>query len=207
MSDYFDYSSDDTEDDDQYGDKAFENNQYDEDDFYHSDDQYSGRNQLSDYVSEGTNQTDSEEESFNSNVVDSPGGRTELWKPIVPKEFMPDVDATYQSLEEAVEMYKLYANKAGFGVRLNTVMRFGDKTIKKRYLVCNKMGKIPNISTNTLDPEVLADFLKNIDFRKRFTKLVSNVYIEPEVFESWWKLLMRKFKLQDKRWFKDMYRD
>ncbi|CAI9294215.1 unnamed protein product [Lactuca saligna] len=65
----------------------------------------------------GTNRTDYEEESFNSNVVDSPGGKTKLWKPIVPKEFMPDVDATYQSLEEAVEMYKLYADKAGFGVR------------------------------------------------------------------------------------------
>ncbi|CAH1449694.1 unnamed protein product [Lactuca virosa] len=113
MSDCFDYSSDDTEHDDHYGDEAFDNNQYDEDDFYHSDDQYSGRIQLSDNASEGTNRTDSEEELFNSNVVDSPSGKTKLWKPIVPKEFMPDVDAIYQSLEEAVEMYKLYADKAG----------------------------------------------------------------------------------------------
>ncbi|CAI9297320.1 unnamed protein product [Lactuca saligna] len=45
---------DDTEDDDQYGDEAFENNQCDEDDFYHSDDHYSGKNQLSDYASEGS---------------------------------------------------------------------------------------------------------------------------------------------------------
>ncbi|CAI9296532.1 unnamed protein product [Lactuca saligna] len=58
-----------------------------------------------------------------------------------------------------------------------------------------------------LQAKVSADFLKNTDFRKRFTKLVWNVYIEPEVFESRSKLLMRKFKLQDKRWFKDMYRD
>ncbi|XP_052626055.1 protein FAR1-RELATED SEQUENCE 5-like [Lactuca sativa] len=58
-----------------------------------------------------------------------------------------------------------------------------------------------------LPAKVSADFLKNTDFRKRFTKLVWNVYIEPEVFESRWKLLIRKFKLQDKRWFKDMYRD
>ena len=42
MSDCFDYSSDDTEHDDQYGDEAFDNNQYDVDDFYHSDDQYNG---------------------------------------------------------------------------------------------------------------------------------------------------------------------
>nr|KAJ0204763.1 hypothetical protein LSAT_V11C500257010 [Lactuca sativa] len=58
-----------------------------------------------------------------------------------------------------------------------------------------------------LQAKVSVDFLENTDFRKRFTKLVWNVYIEPEVFESRWKLLMRKFKLQDKRWFKDMYRD
>nr|KAJ0225727.1 hypothetical protein LSAT_V11C100031950 [Lactuca sativa] len=58
-----------------------------------------------------------------------------------------------------------------------------------------------------LQAKVSTDFLKNTDFRKRFTKLVWNVYIEPEVFESRWKLLMRKFKLQEKRWFKDMYRD
>ncbi|KAL7608051.1 hypothetical protein Lser_V15G13993 [Lactuca serriola] len=183
MSDCFDYSSDDTEHDDQYGDEAFNNNQYDEDDFYHLDDQYSGRIQLSDYASEGnnstsfkdrscitisiecTNRTDSEEESFNSNVVDSPDEKTKLWKPIVPKEFMPDVDATYQSLEEAVEMYKLYADKAGFGVRLNTVTSFGDKTIKKRYVVCNKMGKIPNRSTDTLDPEGTGRNKRNSNFR------------------------------------------
>ncbi|CAI9267954.1 unnamed protein product [Lactuca saligna] len=48
----FDYSSDDTEDEDQYGDEALNYNEYDDDDFYHSDDQYSGRNQLSDYASE-----------------------------------------------------------------------------------------------------------------------------------------------------------
>nr|KAJ0211162.1 hypothetical protein LSAT_V11C400207320 [Lactuca sativa] len=157
--------SDDTEDDDQYGEEEINCNEYDDDDFYNSDDQYNGRNQLSDYASEGTNRTDSEEESFNSNVVDSLGGKTKLWKPIVPKDFMPDVDAIYQSLEEAVEMYKLYADKACFGVRLNTVTRFGDKTIKKRYVVCNKMGKIPNRSTDTLDPEGSGRNKRNSNFK------------------------------------------
>ncbi|XP_023740620.2 protein FAR1-RELATED SEQUENCE 5-like [Lactuca sativa] len=165
MSDCFDYSSDDTEDDDQYREEEINCNEYDDDDFYNSDDQYNGRNQLSDYASEGTNRTDSEEESFNSNVVDLPGGKTKLWKPIVPKDFMPYVDAIYQSLEEAVEMYKLYADKAGFGVRLNTVTRFGDKTIKKRYVVCNKMGKIPNRSTDTLDPEGSGRNKRNSNFK------------------------------------------
>ncbi|CAI9268703.1 unnamed protein product [Lactuca saligna] len=165
MSDCFDYSSDDTEHDDQYGEEDVNCNEYDDDDFYKSDDQFDGRNPISDYASEGTNRTDSEEESFNSNVGYSPGGKTKLWKPIVPKDFMPDVDAIYQSLEEAVEMYKLYADKAGFGVRLNTVTRFGDKTIKKRYVVCNKMGKIPNRSTDTLDPEGSGRNKRNSNFK------------------------------------------
>nr|KAJ0191039.1 hypothetical protein LSAT_V11C800426030 [Lactuca sativa] len=112
-----------------------------------------------------TNRTDFEEESFNSNVVDSPGGKTKLWKPIVPKEFMSDVDATYQSLKETVEMYKLYVDKTGFGVSLNTVTRFSDKTIKKRYVVCNKMGKIPNRSTDTLDPDRTGRNKRNSNFR------------------------------------------
>ncbi|CAI9293444.1 unnamed protein product [Lactuca saligna] len=137
MSDCFDYISDDTEDDDQYGEEAINCNEYDDDDFYNSDDQYSGRNQLSDYASEGTNQTNSEEESFNSNVVDSPGGKTKLWKPIVPKDVMPDVDGIYQSLEEAVEMYKLYADKTGFSVR----------------------------STDTLDPEGSGRNKRNSNFK------------------------------------------
>ncbi|CAI9274811.1 unnamed protein product [Lactuca saligna] len=391
MSDCFDYSSDDTEDDDQYDEEDVNCNEYDDDDFYKSDDQFDGRNQISDYAGEGTNRTDSEEESFNSNVVDSHGGKTKLWKPIVPKDFMPDVDAIYQSLEEAVEMYKLYADKAEnhnhpletkeerryskrarrlsykdkeFIVRSSTsnigatkahklqaslqggyenigpesidyknfrrkvgniigdkdaqlvvdkmnmrkdefhnytfeykcvdsvlnAMFWADETDKLYYkefgdvisfdatFRTNKYGMIfvpftaidnhkrsinigagllsnesiesyrwlleaflkahvkhPQLVLTDQDPAILqaveaifpnsnhrlcmwhimkklqakvsTDFLKNTDFRKRFTKLVWNVYIEPEVFESRWKLLMRKFKLQDKRWFKDMYRD
>nr|KAJ0228228.1 hypothetical protein LSAT_V11C100015590 [Lactuca sativa] len=49
----------------------------------------------------------------------------------------------------------------------------------------------PDVSAVWFGGVTSADFLKNTDFRKRFTKLVWNVYIEPE----------------DKRWFKDMYRD
>nr|KAJ0188813.1 hypothetical protein LSAT_V11C900484980 [Lactuca sativa] len=377
-----------------------------------------------------TNGSDSEEKSFNSNVVDLSGGKTKLWKPIVPKEFMSDVDATYQSLEEAVEMYKLYADKVAFGVRSTDTLdpkgtgrnkqnsnfkitdckalikferlHMGTNSCKiyefeekhnhpletkeeRRYskrarrlsykykefivrsstsnigakkahklqaslqggyenvdpevidyknfrrkmgniiddkdaqLVVDKMnmrkyelpnhtfeykgvdsvlnamfwadetdklyykefgdvisfdatfrtnkygmifvpftaidnnkrsinigagllsnesieyyrwlleaflkahGKHPQLMLTDQDPTILqaveaifpnsnhrlcfSGFSENTDFRNRFTKLVWNVYIEPKVFESRWKLLMRKFKLQDKRWFKDMYND
>ncbi|KAI3765944.1 hypothetical protein L2E82_15991 [Cichorium intybus] len=65
-------------------------------------------------------------------VVESPGGKTKLWKPLVPKEYMPDLKKAYDSIDEAVEVYKLYAEKAGFGVRKNTTSYFGDKTLKTR---------------------------------------------------------------------------
>ncbi|KAI3792533.1 hypothetical protein L2E82_06415 [Cichorium intybus] len=39
-------------------------------------------------------------------VVESPGGKTKLWKPLVPKEYMPDLKKAYDSIDEAVEVYK-----------------------------------------------------------------------------------------------------
>ncbi|KAI3496116.1 hypothetical protein L1887_38466 [Cichorium endivia] len=56
-----------------------------------------------------------------------------------------------------------------------------------------------------LQAKVTQDFLQNTNFRKRFNKLVWNVYLDPEVFEREWNLLINEFNLDEKRWFKDMY--
>nr|KAJ0219351.1 hypothetical protein LSAT_V11C300136800 [Lactuca sativa] len=48
---------------------------------------------------------------------------------------------------------------------LVSVTKFGDKTIRKRYVVCNKMGKIRNRSTDTLDPEETGRNKRNSNFR------------------------------------------
>ncbi|XP_052627239.1 protein FAR-RED IMPAIRED RESPONSE 1-like [Lactuca sativa] len=49
------------------------------------------------------------------------------------------------------------------------------------------------------------DLFTNIDFRKRFSKLVWDIDMKPDVFEVKWGLLMKEFNLEDTRWFKDMF--
>nr|KAJ0197226.1 hypothetical protein LSAT_V11C700355930 [Lactuca sativa] len=43
------------------------------------------------------------------------------------------------------------------------------------------------------------------DFKKIFNKLVWYMYIERDVFEWNWELLMKEFNLEDERWFKDIF--
>ncbi|XP_052625743.1 protein FAR1-RELATED SEQUENCE 5-like [Lactuca sativa] len=49
------------------------------------------------------------------------------------------------------------------------------------------------------------DLFTNTDFRKRFSKLVWDINMKPNVFEVKWGLLMKEFNLEDIRWFKDMF--
>nr|KAJ0216170.1 hypothetical protein LSAT_V11C300114480 [Lactuca sativa] len=49
------------------------------------------------------------------------------------------------------------------------------------------------------------DLLTNTDFRKRFSKLVWDINMKPDVFEVKWGLLVKEFNLEDTRWFKDMF--
>ncbi|XP_023771369.2 protein FAR1-RELATED SEQUENCE 5-like [Lactuca sativa] len=49
------------------------------------------------------------------------------------------------------------------------------------------------------------DLFINTDFRKRFSKLVCDINMKPDVFEVKWGLLMKEFNLEDTRWFKDMF--
>ncbi|CAI9285376.1 unnamed protein product [Lactuca saligna] len=52
---------------------------------------------------------------------------------------------------------------------------------------------------------ILDDLFTNIDFRKRFSKLVWDIDMKPDVFEVKCGLLMKEFNLEDTRWFKDMF--
>ncbi|KAI3736825.1 hypothetical protein L2E82_26812 [Cichorium intybus] len=78
---------------------------------------------------------ESEHESYNSNVIESPGGKTKLWQPVLPKEYMVDVKATFESLDDAINMYKLYAEKAGFDVNL-----YSQNEILVFDILCNLFG-------------------------------------------------------------------
>ncbi|KAL4564335.1 hypothetical protein LXL04_028395 [Taraxacum kok-saghyz] len=44
---------------------------------------------------------ESDEEGVTANIIDSPGGSHHLYQPVVPKDFMPDTNVSYNSLDEA----------------------------------------------------------------------------------------------------------
>ncbi|CAI9294480.1 unnamed protein product [Lactuca saligna] len=56
-----------------------------------------------------------------------------------------------------------------------------------------------------LKKKISDDLFTNTDFRKRFSKLVWDINMKPDVFEVKWGLLMKEFNLEDTRWFKDMF--
>nr|KAJ0194372.1 hypothetical protein LSAT_V11C800409200 [Lactuca sativa] len=45
----------------------------------------------------------------------------------------------------------------------------------------------------------------NTNFKKRFNKLVWEIYIEHYIFKRSWELLMKEFNLKDETWFKDIF--
>nr|KAJ0186836.1 hypothetical protein LSAT_V11C900499280 [Lactuca sativa] len=97
-------------------------------------------------------ESESSDECVNNRILYSPGGSSKLWKPTVAKEIMPDEHVTFESLTHAINVYRKYAEHAGFDVRLNTTTRFRhDKSIKIKYVVCNRAGKIPDRSLDTMD--------------------------------------------------------
>ncbi|KAL4559416.1 hypothetical protein LXL04_031554 [Taraxacum kok-saghyz] len=66
-------------------------------------------------------------------------------KPDVPDEFIPNKLMRFRTVNDAIDMYRSYAEKAGFDVRLNTERKSGERVIHK-YLVCHRNGKLPNKS-------------------------------------------------------------
>ncbi|KAL7610411.1 hypothetical protein Lser_V15G14290 [Lactuca serriola] len=68
---------------------------------------------------------------------------------------------------------------------------------KHRLCMWHTMKKFKN--------KISDDLFTNTNFRKRFSKLVWDVNMKPDVFEVKWGLLMKEFNLEDMRWFKDMF--
>ncbi|XP_052627215.1 protein FAR1-RELATED SEQUENCE 5-like [Lactuca sativa] len=75
-----------------------------------------------------------------------------------------------------------------------------------------KSGKEPTLVLTDQDAAIKQvvenisdDLFTNTDFRKRFSKLVWDINMKPDVFEAKWGLLMKEFNLEDTRWFKDMF--
>ena len=65
------------------------------------------------------------------------------WIPIVADDFKPKVNGWFGSYSEVESMYTLYADRAGFDVRLKAKKLNKDGIIQIRWFVCSKEG-IPN---------------------------------------------------------------
>ncbi|KAL7591779.1 protein FAR1-RELATED SEQUENCE 2-like [Lactuca sativa] len=73
-------------------------------------------------------------------------------------------------------------------------------------------GKVPTLVLTDQDvaikqtvENISDDLFTNTDFRKRFSKLVWDINMKPDVFEVKWGLLMKEFNLEETRWFKYMF--
>ncbi|CAI9265140.1 unnamed protein product [Lactuca saligna] len=80
---------------------------------------------------------------------------------------------------------------------------------KARQMSYSEKEFIVRASTSKIGPtmahKISDDLFTNTDFRKRFSKLVWDINMKPDVFEVKWGLLMKEFNLEDTRWFKDMF--
>ncbi|KAK1408438.1 hypothetical protein QVD17_40212 [Tagetes erecta] len=79
----------------------------------------------------------------------SPDG-TQMWVPSVPNNEKPEVGAVFQKWEGVLNMYETYSAKAGFDIRLSTIVRTNG-VITHRYILCNKNRKPRPKNVDTMD--------------------------------------------------------
>jgi zinc finger SWIM domain-containing protein 3 len=53
---------------------------------------------------------------------------------------VPEVGMSFESGENAYEMYNTYAGKVGFSIRKSDTKRRVDKTMSSKLIVCSKQG-------------------------------------------------------------------
>jgi len=60
---------------------------------------------------------------------------------------IPEVGMTFQSEDEAYNMYNTYAGKVGFSVRKSKTKRRKDDSLSQKYMVCSSQGQRENESS------------------------------------------------------------
>ncbi|XP_071699232.1 protein FAR1-RELATED SEQUENCE 5-like [Rutidosis leptorrhynchoides] len=117
--------------------------------------------------------------------------------------------------DETAESYKWLLNcfMKTFGKEPNMIVTDQDKsmaiaikevfkTAKHRLCMWHIMRKVPS-KIQEANPNI--EDKQEKDFKKRFDKIVWNMYIEPTVFEEKWEKLMDDFSLKNDSWFKYMF--
>lgn len=82
--------------------------------------------------------------------IHTPGGSL-YYVPIVDKSLLPIVGQVYGTLQQCVEMYRLYAFNAGFDIRKSSQKKAVSGLVKQKYYLCNRAGTPKNMSMDTLE--------------------------------------------------------
>ncbi|XP_076914930.1 protein FAR1-RELATED SEQUENCE 2-like [Bidens hawaiensis] len=84
------------------------------------------------------------------------------------------------------------------------------KWLLQSFLNCH--GQQPKLVLSDQDPsmrqavvQVSGDVIENTNVRSRIHRLVWNMFITPDTFESRWHYLIEKFGLQENEWLNDMF--
>ncbi|KAL8233037.1 hypothetical protein R6Q57_002815 [Mikania cordata] len=64
-----------------------------------------------------------------------------VWCPISDSDARPYVGATYGPWDDVINMYKNYALKCGFSIRVGQTKKNKEDLITHKYLRCNKSGR------------------------------------------------------------------
>ena len=65
-------------------------------------------------------------------------------------ELIPKKGRYYDTLDEAIRMYKVYAHRAGFEIKILSQRKTRSGFVQQKYLMCNREGKLKNINIDTL---------------------------------------------------------
>lgn len=85
--------------------------------------------------------------------------------PNVPEDLIPTVGSLFQSIGDCVEMYRKYADHAGFDIRRSTQTTFNDKSVRIKYLVCHKHGVPNKRSVDSINVGEKRTVLRNTNFK------------------------------------------
>ncbi|KAK9682944.1 hypothetical protein RND81_10G108400 [Saponaria officinalis] len=69
----------------------------------------------------------------------SPKG-SQQWIRKVEEDFTPRVGMKFNTLEDGIQFYRIYAIACGFDIRKSSQRRFRDQTIRTKHIVCHREG-------------------------------------------------------------------
>ncbi|GKA84080.1 FAR1-related sequence 5-like protein, partial [Tanacetum coccineum] len=95
---------------------------------------------------------------------ETPGGTT-YWEPNVDEPYLPLEGKRFDTIEECVEFYSVYAEKGGFEVKKSAQKKTKSGMVRSKYVMCNREGVPKEININTLDPQNNDKQVRNTRYR------------------------------------------